>query len=108
MAYASITTQQKKTIKGACPALENADLAGILEDLDLTDRRDNVVVVTQADSPVALTAADSGKVYVNKGATGAITFNLPPCEPGLRFTFLKVAVQDIVLQGFVSRKGGIC
>ncbi len=41
-----------------------------------------------------LTAADTGKVFSNLGASGAVTFVLPPATPGLEFYFaVKVAQQ---------------
>lgn len=37
-------------------------------------------------------------VYSNKGASGAVQFNLPPAKQGMKFTFVAEAVQNIVIK----------
>ena len=40
---------------------------------------------------------EAGKCFSNTGASGAITFNLPAPKPGLKFTFIRTAAQNVVV-----------
>lgn len=86
----------------------NGIVAGIVEDVT-TDgvwvnvgvsplagiaRRTNVVIATSSRT---LTAAESGTVVSNVGASGAVTFTLPPATAGLRFVALVEAAQELRL-----------
>lgn len=51
-------------------------------------------VVVDADG-ATLTAEQSGAVISNLGATGAATFGLPAAVPGLNFTFIVEAAQEL-------------
>jgi hypothetical protein len=91
---ANLTTTSKTNLVGAINEVDaHADAiiagSGILKAASIK---------VNADSPVTVTAAMSGTVFSNKGATGAVTFNLPTAAAGLYYTFVKFAAQDILIQ----------
>lgn len=51
-------------------------------------------IIVDADG-ATLTAGDSGAIISNAGASGAATFPLPPATPGLEFTFVVEAAQEL-------------
>lgn len=53
------------------------------------------VVAKTADYTVQ--AADSGRIFTNRGATGAVNFTLPAIAKGLRFRFYCEAAQDLII-----------
>ena len=54
--------------------------------------------------PVAKTAnytigaGQTGTMFSNKGATASVTLTLPTAKAGMRFTFIKVAAQDLLIK----------
>lgn len=44
-----------------------------------------------------LVAADNGRLFTNTGAAGAVVFTLPAIAPGLIFSFLGIANQNITI-----------
>jgi hypothetical protein len=63
------------------------------------------------DSPAGgdLYARHSGRTYSNAGASGTISWHLPPATPGLQFTFVRIASQTVRLDpngSEVIRGGG--
>lgn len=53
------------------------------------------VLISTADA--TLTAAQSGGIVSNKAASGAVVFNLPPALPGMNYTAIVEAAQELRL-----------
>jgi hypothetical protein len=47
---------------------------------------------------------DTGKIFSNKGATGAVQFTLPKAKAGLWFVFVVVAAQSLTVKAQNSEK----
>lgn len=45
----------------------------------------------------AITGTDSGKIFINTGATGSITYTLPKAAPGLSYRFVESTAHNIVI-----------
>src|SRR5262245_39272018 len=60
--------------------------------------------------PIAKTASytikavQAGTIFTNSGATGAVTFTLPTAKAGMRFTFIKVAAQNLLVKAAAGNK----
>lgn len=57
-----------------------------------------LVKVGDFTSPTVVISADTDtKVFTNRGASAAVTFNLPPAKVGMEYTFVGMAAQNIVI-----------
>jgi hypothetical protein len=52
----------------------------------------------------AIKATQTGTIFTNSGATGAVTFSLPTAKGGMRFTFIKVAAQNLLIKAAAGNK----
>ena len=58
----------------------------------------NLVRVADCTAPTVNISADSDvTVFTNRGASAAVTFNLPPAKVGMQYTFVGMAAQNIVI-----------
>lgn len=57
--------------------------------------------------PVVIDSNSEVEVYTNKGAGGALTFQLPAAKQGMAFWFVAEAAQNIVLKPATGNKIGL-
>lgn len=55
----------------------------------------NVLTVEAKTADYTVTEADNGKLFTNAGASGAVTFSLPPATEGLNFKFAVREAQQL-------------
>ncbi|MHA1396182.1 MAG: hypothetical protein ACTSSF_00430 [Candidatus Heimdallarchaeaceae archaeon] len=51
--------------------------------------------IVDKTSNYTVTKEDSFTVFTNKGATSTVTFTLPAAEAGLKYTFVRIASQEV-------------
>lgn len=54
-------------------------------------------VASNTTATTIISGTDSGKAFVNTGATGSQTYNLPKAVPGLRYVFVETTAQNMII-----------